>query len=314
MKKTNLFVALALAATPAFLQSQTVSTPIVGFESRTIPVGTSAHGHGFVLPSVFQGTASSVSANSLVLSSASLTPGALDPVNGLPTHYVLITSGPSEGLVIDILGNTSTTINVGAGDLASVSGTPSFVIRPHVKVSGIFNGNTDLQDFTDTVTIYNSDGTISTLLRDSSSSTGWINSDTFTAVDSIIYPGQAYLLNASTGGVVKTVGTVNPNKVAVPIFSGLVNLVSLSNPSNGKNLQDTALGAGLVDYTDTVVTLSSDGNLNQVVNALWAGSTEGFINPDTFNPVVGVSLGGTAGVLVNSSLNTQWTLNSPLNP
>ena len=307
-------VILGLMAGSIFSHAQTVSTPIVGFENRSIPVGTSAHGHGFVLPSVFQGTASSVSANSLAVASPSFTSAAFAPVDGLPSHYILITSGPSEGLVIDILGNTTTALSVGAGDLASVSGTPNFVVRPHVKISNIFNGNTDLQDYTDTVTVYNSDGSTTTLLRDSSASTGWINADTFAAVDSIIYPGQAYLLNASTGGVVRTVGTVNPNKVVVPIFSGLVNLVSLSNPSSGKDLQNAGLGSGLIDYTDTVVTLSSDGNLNQVVNALWAGGTDGFINPDTFNSVAGVTLGGTDAVLVNASQNTEWTLNSPLTP
>jgi hypothetical protein len=292
----------------------TVSTPVVGFENRTIPVGTSAHGHGFVFPSVYQGVAASVTANNLTVASASFTAGSFAPVNGLPTHYILITNGSSEGLVIDIVGNTTTALNVSAGDLASVSGTPTFVVRPHVKVSNIFNGNTDLQDYTDTLTVYNSDGTTSTLLRDSSATTGWINADTFAAVDSIIYPGQGYLLNASAGGSVRTAGTVSPNKVIVPIFAGLVNLVSLSNPSNGKDLQNAGLGNGLVDYTDTVVTLSSDGSLNQVVNALWAGGADGFINPDTFNPVSGVSLGGTDAVLVNSSQNTGWTVNSPLTP
>jgi len=255
-----------------------------------------------------------VSANNLAVGAPSFTAGALAPVNGLPTHYILITSGPSEGLVIDIMGNTTTALNVSAGDLSSVSGTPSFIVRPHVKVSTIFNGNADLQDYTDTITVYNSDGTTTNLLRDSSASTGWINSDTFEAIDAVIYPGQAYLLNASTGGLVRTTGTVSPNKVVVPIFAGLVNLVSLSNPSNGKDLQSAGLGGGLVDYTDTVVTLSSDGSLSQSVNALWAGSPDGFINPDTFNPISGVTLGGTDAVLVNSSQNTGWTVNSPLAP
>lgn len=313
--KSKLIVTLGFLATTVLSYAQsTVSTPIVGFENRTIPVGTSAHGHGFVLPTAFQGLASSVTANELTVASASFTAAAFAPSNGLPTHYILITSGPSEGLVIDILGNTTTAVSVAAGDLSSVSGTPSFVIRPHVKVSTIFNGNADLQDYTDTITVYNSDSTTTTLLRDSSATTGWINADTFEAIDAVIYPGQAYLLNASTGGLVRTTGTVSPNKVVVPIFAGLVNLVSLSNPSNGRDLQSTGLGGGLVDFTDTVVTLSSDGSLSQNVNALWAGAPDGFINPDTFNPISGVTLGGTDAVLVNSSQNTGWTVNSPLAP
>ena len=314
MKKTNLFAVLALAATPAFLHAQTVSTPIVGFEKKSFPAGTTGHGVGFVKAANFQGTATSVSGNSLTVTGAAFTGDQFAPVNGLPTHYIQITSGSQAGLVVDIVGNTATQLNVGTGDLASVSGTPSFVIRPHLTASSLFNGNTSLSDYTDTLTIYNSDGSVTNLLRDSTSPTGWLDSGTFASADSIIYPGQGFLLSAQYSGTFTSTGIVNPSQTIVPIYSGLVNLVSLSNPSNGRDVQSINLGVGLADYVDTVGIFSADGNLSQSASLLWAGQGDGFLDSGTFAVATGVTAGGTSAILVNAGSSTFWTQPSPLSP
>jgi len=315
MKKTNLFAVLALAASSFYLHAQsTVSTPIVGFERKSFPAGTTGHGVGFVLAANFQGTATSVSASSLTASGASFTANQYAPSNVLPSFYIQITSGSQTGLVVDIIGNTSTQLNVGTGELSSVSGTPSFVIRPHIKASTLFQGNSDLVDYTDTVTIYNSDGTISTLLRDSTSSTGWLDSTTFNASDSLIYPGQGFLLSTSGAGNFTSTGVVNPTQTIVPIYAGLVNLVSLSNPSNGNDIQNINLGSNLVDYTDTVGLFSSDGSLAQNTSLIWAGASEGFLDATSFSPAAGVNAGGTSAIIVNASSDTTWTQSSPLSP
>ena len=297
-----------------FLNAQTVSTPIVGFEKKTFPSGTTGHGVGFVKTAAFQGIATSVTANSLAVTGASFTANQFAPVSGLPSYYIQITSGPQTGLVVDILGNTSTVLDVAAGDLANVSGTPNFVIRPHLKVSSLFQGNGDLMDYTDTVTIYNSDGTVSTLLRDSTSSTGWLDSTTFNASDCVIYPGQGFLLSTSGTGSFTSTGIVNPTQTIVPIYAGFVNLVSLSNPSNGKNIQSINLGANLIDYTDTVGLFSSDGSLNQDTSLIWAGASDGFLDATSFTPAVGVDAGGTSAIIVNASSDTTWVQSSPLSP
>jgi len=310
----NLVLVVSLSVSSSLFAQTTSYSDVVGYETRNFVAGTTAHSVGLVQAAAFQGTAGTVSSGGITLAGTPFTANAFAPSAGLPTHYIQITSGPTEGLVVDIIGNTQNSLSVGSGDLAGVSGTPNFVIRPHVKASTVFQGNPDLADYTDTLTIYNSDGSTTSLLRDSSASTGWIDSATFNAIDAIIYPGQGFLLNASTPGSISTSGTVNPNKTIIPIFAGTVNLVSLANPSNGRDIQTSGLGASMADYTDTVGTFSSDGNLSQVANLLWGGVADGFIDPASFTPATGVILGGTEPVIVNASADIGWVVNSPLNP
>jgi hypothetical protein len=313
MKKT-ISLLLPLLMTSFFLNAQTVSTPIVGFEKKTFPSGTTGHGVGFVQAAAFQGTATSVAADSLAVTGTSFTANQFAPTSGVPNYYIQITSGSQTGLVVDILGNSPTVLNVAAGDLANVSGTPTFVVRPHLKVSSLFQGNADLVDYTDTLTIYNSDGTVSTLLRDSTSSTGWLDSTTFNASDSVIYPGQGFLLSTSGTGSFTSTGIVNPTQTIVPIYAGFVNLVSLSNPSNNKDIQNINLGANLIDYTDTVGLFSSDGSLDQNTSLIWAGASDGFLDATSFTPAAGVNTGGTSAIIVNASSDTTWLQSSPLSP
>ena len=310
----NLALVVFLSASSSVFAQTTSYSDVVGYETRSFVAGTTAHAVGLVQAAVYQGTAGTVTAGGITVVGTPFSANSLAPSAGLPTHYIQITSGAAEGLVVDILGNTQNSLSVASGDLTGVSGTPNFVIRPHVKASTVFQGNTDLADYTDTLTIYNSDGSTTSLLRDSTASTGWIDSASFAAIDVIIYPGQGYLLNASTPGSIKTTGTVNPNKTIVPIFAGTVNLVSLANPSNGKNIQNSGLGASMADFTDTVGTFSADGNLSQVANLLWGGTSDGFIDPASFTPATGVTLGGTEPVIVNAGADIGWVVNSPLNP
>ena len=316
MKKTNLFAILALAATPFCLQAQsTVSTPIVGFEKRNFVSGTTGHGVGFVLPSKFQGTASSVSSSSLSVSSSSFTANQFAPSGGLPTHYIQITSGSQSGLVVDIVGNTTASLTVASGDLAAVSGTPNSVIRPHILASTIFKGNTSLADDSDTLTLFNSDGSSTTLAWSSASSTGWIDPNSLAPVDTVIYPGQGFLLNTSGSGNFTANGVVNSSPTIVPPYAGKVNLVSLSNPSSVKNLQSINLGANLEPENDTIGTFSSDGYLSQDSAYTWNGSAGGgFVDPNSLMPANGVNVGGTSVIIVNSTFDTSWVQPSPLTP
>lgn len=294
------------------ISAQTTSySDVVGYEKKSFVAGTTGHGVGLVQAAKYQGQATSVSSASLTVTSAPFTVGAFNPVDGLPSHYIQITSGTQTGLVVDILSNTTSVITVETGDLASVTGTPSFVVRPHVKVSTLFNGNTDLGDYSDTVTLYNSDGSSTTLLRDSAQTTGWLDSTTFAASDAVIYPGQGFLLSTSSGGTFTSTGTVNPSATIVPIYSGLVNLVSLSNPSNGKDIQQINLGVNLSDYADTVGTFSADGQLQQDASLLWTAA-DGFLDATTFSTATGVTAGGTSAMIVNASGSTTWVQPSPL--
>lgn len=306
------FSAILIGFSSLLNAQSTVSTPIVGFENKAVNAGTTAMGVGFVKPTVFSGTASSISSTVISVSAGSF--GNFAPVNGLPTHYALLTSGGMAGFVLDILANTTSSITIDA-DLTPILGTtPQFKIIPHTKLSDVFNGNTSLSDYVDTVTVYHSDGTPLTLLRDSSAATGWVDGASFAEADSVIYPGQGFLLATSGNASVSTSGQVRSNTVKVPLYASGVNLVSVSNPGANPNIQSINLGQDMADFVDTFGTFSSDGLNNQNANYLWGGVTDGFISPDTFAPITNVNVQGTSAILVNVSSDLNWNLPPPVSP
>jgi len=292
--------------------AQTVSTPVVGFNKLTFPAGNSAHTASFIKANVFQGTASSKTANSLTASSASF--GSLGPVSGLSTHYVKITSGALQGYVFDILSNTSTSVTVD-GSLAAAEATPSFVIRPHVKASDLFKNNTSLSIGSDTLTLFNANGTSTVLLWvGSDSSTGWVDPVSEAEVDAVVYPGQGFILTAVTGGTFNYQGIVETTPTVIPLFAGAVNLVSPANPSTGsKSLQLLGLGDNMAVGSDTVEFWSTNGSLASSGVYLWAGGADGFVDAITEAPA-------SASVATSEVLNvtvfqpTTWKSPAPLTP
>ena len=314
MKKNHLIAVLALAATPAFLHAQTTSySEVVGYSTSTFSGGTSGHGVGFVKPAIFTGTATKLSSSSISVGGLSVADNTLAPSGGLPTHYAEIISGSNEGFNVDILSNTGTTVVLDA-DLSSLGSTENISIRPHIRASDVFSGNTSLGDFSDTLLVYNSDGTTFSLLRDSSSPTGWIDPNTFAASDTVIYPGQGFLLNASAPGNFTFSGTVKSTATVVPLYASSVNLVSVGNPSADPDIQTSGLGANLSAYSDTVGTFTSDGSFVQNATYLWAGAPDNFIDPNLFSTVTGVTLPGVQAVLVGVSSDTTWKAPAPYTP
>ena len=314
MSKTYYLVALGIvsALTTNLGAQSTVSTPIVGFEKRNFAVGTTGLGAGFVKPAVFSGTASSISATTITVTGANF--GNLAPSNGLPVYYAEITSGTMEGYVLDVSSNTSSVLTLD-GDLSGIHGTtPTIVVRAHIKVSDIFAGNSALADYADTVVVYHPDGTSSSVLRDSSSSTGWVDPNTFAEADLVVYPGQGFLLNSSGSGDVTVSGHVKTTPTVVPLYAGVVNLVTAGNPSLNPSIQTSQLGQNMVDYVDTVATYSDAGDFSQTATYLWGGTSDGFINPDTFSPVSGVSLPGTGAFIVSVQADTIWKALPAVNP
>lgn len=295
-------------AAPA--SSSTVSTPVVGFNKLSFPAGNSAHTATFTKPNVFQGTASSATANSLTAASASF--GSLSPVAGLPTHYVKITSGPMQGYVLDIVSNTATTVTID-GNLTTAGATPSFVIRPHVKASDLFAGNTELSAGSDTLTLFNENGTSTVLLWvGADSATGWVDPVTEAVVDAVIYPGQGFVLTALAAGTFKFQGVVETVPTVVPLFSGAVNLVSAANPSSGSSaFQSIGLGTNMSAGSDTVEFWATDGSLASSGVYLWAGGPDGFVDAVTEAPAANnTALAEVMNVTVLQS--TTWKADAPL--
>jgi len=309
MKKMNLLLG-TLLATVALSHAVDSYSDVVGYSKGSFSAGTTGQSVGFVKAAVFTGSASKLSNSSLSASGLTAANNSLAPVGGLPTHYVEITSGANEGLNADIISNTGTTVVVD-GDLSNVGATEQIVIRPHVKASNVFAGNTDLADFTDTLQVFNADGSSTSLLRDSSQPSGWVDISTFAQADVVIYPGQAFLLSTAGSGQYTFTGVVKSNATVVPLYAASLNYVSPGNPSANPDIQTSNLGANLGEYVDTVGTFSADGNFIQNRVVLWAGATDKFIDVDTFSTASGVNIPGGGAVLVSVAADTTWKVPAP---
>jgi len=282
----------------------------VGYTKSTFSPGTTGQSVGFVKPAVFTGTATKLSTSSISASGLTAVNGSLAPVNGLPTHYVEIISGVNEGLNADVVSNTGSTVVLDA-DISTFGSSENVVIRSHVKASDVFAGNTSLVDYTDTLQVFNADGTSVSLLRDTSTTSGWVDINSFAESDVVIYPGQAFLLSTSGTGDFTFKGVVKSNATIVPLYANSLNYVSPGNPSSNPDVQNAGLGTNLVDYVDTVGMFLNDGSFVQNKVVLWAGSADKFIDPDSFSTVSGVSIPGTGAVLVSVSGDTTWKVPAP---
>ena len=313
MKKINVALAILFTAVMAG-NAQPVYSDVVGYTKSTFPTGASAFGVGFVKPTTFQGVPTSLTSTTMAFSGSNFV--NLGPTSdGLPKNYVEIIDGPLAGYNADIISHTATVLTISA-NFSSLQANPTIVIREHIRASDVFKGNANLVDYTDTFVLNNPDGSQSSLLRDSSSSTGWIDGVTFAPADLIIYPGQAFLLNTSGGGEFTFSGVVKKTPTAIPLYAASGNFVSYSNPSATPGLEAMNLGANFAsseEYVSTMGTFSSSGDLAQDATYLWAGvAGGGLIDGVTFSPPIGVTIAGLSGIIVNVSTDSVWLVPSPL--
>ena len=313
MKKLSVALAILAAAVMAG-NAATATSDVVGYTKSTYPAGASAFGVGFVKPTTFQGVPTSLTSTTMTFSGSNFV--NLGPTSdGLPKNYVEIIDGPLAGYNADIISHTATVLTISA-NFSSLQANPTIVIREHIRASDVFKGNTQLADYGDTFVLNNPDGSQSSLLRDSSSSTGWIDAVSFAPADLIIYPGQAFFLNTSASGEFTFSGEVKKTPTAIPLYAASGNFVSYSNPSANPGLQGMNLGANFgasEEYGSTMGTFSTNGDFAQNGTYLWAGAAGGgLIDPVTFAPPTGVTIAGLSAVIVNVSTDSVWVVPSPL--
>lgn len=208
MKKTNVIAFLALAASPAFLHAQNVSfSEIVGY-TTTVVKGTGSTGSSqyfsFVpiqlqKERVFQGTASA-SSNSVSLSGANLTSGALN-AGIYPTHYLLITSGANAGLASDISFNTATAVTTVDDLSAPINAGASVAVIPHIKVTDVLgvSGSQKIAggstaSAADNIYLVGSDGNFRTFYYKTGVGAGLKTSSNADATGLVVYPGESILI------------------------------------------------------------------------------------------------------------------------
>ena len=294
------------------LVGQTVSTPIVGFSKLSISAGGRLIAPVFNKPSKYQGTAS---VNSGVFTVSGLTANALIPTAysdrpNYPTHYVKVTSGKYEGLVLDITANTATAITVAdaPGDL---SGSVSILVIPHYTLLDLANQSADLAAYSDAVTFYDSGNTKRTYYY-TGGSDGFIADDYSTpASNVVIYPGSGVILNTTANSSVTMSGNVNSTKTIVPIFSG-ESIVAPIDPSGVSKVAGINLAASLSPYTDSANAVLLNGTL--ATSTFYSDGTDMLSDSYEVVPLASSpSVEAGNGFIVNAVANSQWLLPSVIN-
>jgi len=310
MKKLNIALAIFVATVMAG-KAQTGTSPVVGYQVQSFSAGNTVHTVTFVKPNLFQGVASSKTASSLVVSSATF--GNYGLVDGSPTHYVKILDGPLTGYVFDVISSTSTSIVVD-GSLATVGATPKFLVREHIRLADVFATSTGLSDGSDTFTLFNDDGSSTVALRAANDSpSGWINVVTEQPMNPVIYPNQGFLLTTANSGTFTVAKNVESTPTVVPLYAGAVNLVSRASPgSNVLSPVQLGIGNAMSVGSDTIEWWSTDGSLASQDVGLCAGA-DGFINVVTEAPTAS-TLNGNTVLNVTVIQNTTFTAPAPYTP
>jgi hypothetical protein len=170
---------------------------------------------------------------------------------------VEILSGSYAGIAYDITSSTSN--SVGCADLPSeLSGTTvNFAIHSHVTLSDLITPSSGFAEYSDSISVYNQDGTVSLRLF----AGGIVTLDDFEtdAGHTPIYPGNAILININGPVKLTSSGVVKTTITKVPVYPNVNNFVGLMSPSANIKVTSTTLASSLVAYSDSATIYSDDG-------------------------------------------------------
>jgi len=286
-------------------EAQTVSTPIVGFSKLSISAGGRLISPVFNKASKYQGSAVVSSGVFTVsgLTANALVPTAYNDRPNYPTHYVKITSGSYEGLVLDVTANSATTITV-ADAPTGLSGSVSVIVIPHYTLLDLANQSANLAAYSDAVTFYDSGNNKRTYYY-TGGTDGFIADDYSTPANNVvIYPGSGVIVNTTANSSVTMSGNVNTTKTIVPIFAG-ESIVSPIDPSGVSKVAGINLAAALSPYTDSANAVLLNGTL--ATSTFYSDGVD--ILNDSYDVVPlasspAVSSGN--GFIVNAVADSQW--------
>ena len=313
----KLLVGLATAMLLGAANAQTPSsTSAIGFYKMDVPAGQSAWVCGFVTKKDFQGQATSTAPGDPLPDSTPTTvitqTGATWAVDGFNLHYVeILTSGAQEGAILDVVSNTANTVIV----KGTVTGTPTYCIRRHATLGTIFTESSVLEAYSDSITTYNSDNTLSSYYATGINGEWFADDFSTPANDAIIYPGQGFII-ASTNAVTLTLGGgavsyVKTGPTQIPIYQGQTNFVGLINPLVATSPTDPLVFPDPLISTPTTaggyVTLGSFGlgtsGLDEYADSITLFTQGGDLNPSGSFYLVGTDVvGDDFSTLANDTL------------
>jgi hypothetical protein len=296
IKTPKKFIALlsgaALLTSSAF--AQTVATDPVGYVSVDAPSGGSFQSNPLIGSIQYSGAADAVSG--VVLSFSGL------PASVSIPSYVHVTTGPAAGSTASITSSDATSVTL-EGAIAGFVEGDSVRIVEHFTLADLTAASSSSIADESTVTVYNSDTTISSYVTYSNI---WYNTDGFaTSGDVIVFPGEGVVLGLQSPTTFIFTGNVNTEAVNASVVAGAINIMGTSNPSapSGVNSLGSAL-AGLQDES-TITVYSEDGALTPtasyvVYSGVWY-DTDGFAEVD-------VSVAAPSAVVVSAQANATVTM------
>jgi hypothetical protein len=272
MKKLNLLLG-TLLATVALSHAVDSYSDVVGYNKISAPIGSSFQSFNFVNQSQYKGSIASVSGVNLSLSGMSgvsnnqwaatdgLPEDSGEPT-GIPQYYLEVTSGKYAGYNFDIVSNTTSqvTLDTAPPDLLGAS----VQVRRHITMGQIATGSSGLTSNVDSATIFNPDGTQLDISWDG---TNWVDLNNYVYGDSyVIYPGTGFVLNTASQVKLNNTGLVKKTPTVVPVFPGVVNLISTMKPQVGASvgLGVANFGQYLSKNTDTLSTFKTVSGQLQV--------------------------------------------------
>jgi len=310
--KKNLVAILALAATPAFLHAVDSYSDVVGYSKYSLSSGQYIFSPTFVKQNLYTGSGT-VSNKTLAVSgltTSSLAPSSYnDGTPNYPRAYVEILSGTYAGVAFDISSVTSNTVTIDSpSDLNGQN--VSFAIRNHVTLGDVFTPASGMSEYSDAITLFNSDG--STSIRYLAG--GVVTTDDFTTLagHTPIYPGSGVILNIGGNVTLSLVGSVKSTVAKVPVYPGVNNIVGTLDPSSNLKATASTLATSLGAFTDSATLYSNNGNF-ALQNFIYSDGAS--VTDDSFNaydPTNSPVISSGSGLIVNVPAPSYIVLNSPI--
>jgi len=256
--------ALILLSLNSLVSAQTVSTPVVGFQKVTLPLGGAAFAPTFVKVNTFSGPAtisgSTVTLAANALAGQSLGPTGFSDRSNFPRYYaeVINTNSSFCGFNFDITSANGASSFQSANIPVGLTGSVTIAIRPHITLADLDPAN--MQDG-DSVTIYNDpSGGAFTYYQDSG---GWVDSNGNPGYAHVpVYPGTGVIYaGQSSANTITLTGNVKNTPTAVPVYLGAVlNVVAPVNPSESVNYANQNIASSIGDGA-SFTKYTADGSL-----------------------------------------------------
>ncbi len=264
-----------------------------------------------VNPASFSGVLTGATGTTMTVAANSFAAAAFDEGAVYAKFYVEIASGPNQGVIVDIVSNTTDQLTL-ASDITALAlaGTESIVIRPHVTLkSSLASAEASLGAFSDSATFYLPDASfVSYIFGAGATPNGW-SSDFATddGSDRPVPPGSGFILGLGADVALTVTGEVKAADSVVQLTGSVVNIVGPMNPLVGQSVSLNATGFGSLGAFSDSITAYVAGPLVAFTSYVPLG--DGNISSDFATPTVD-TIANTTGAVVIPDANKALRLES----